>query len=349
MSPRRAANAGTRKELTAEQRARRARRLANRKADSMPTVGKLDGPVKKRKVKAPLASPVPEGGIIGVVREPYLLRLLVRRELAKLYSASLLGLFWSYIQPAIRFAVYYLVFGVLLNAHASVPYYAVHLFCGIVFTHYFAEVFSQGTRSIWHNRQLVVKMPLPPEVFPVSQMVVGFYQGIPQLILLTFVTLLSGIRPDITGVLALVLAIAIIVTFACAMALLFSAINVYYRDFEGIVGTITQFMHFVVPMMYTYSRVAQYQDSHPVFYQVYMANPVANAVILAQRFFWQGVLNANPSQVTDPALRHEVAANEQWPPHLLERGLIVLLCCLVFLGICQMIFSRLDSKFPERL
>ncbi|MEI2819332.1 MAG: hypothetical protein V9E81_03610 [Marmoricola sp.] len=97
---------------------------------------------------------------------PYLIKLLVRRELAKRYSASVLGLLWSYIQPAIRFGVYYVVFGYLLKMHKDVPDFAIHLFCGIVFVHYFSETFGGGTRSIWVNRSMINKLAMPREVFP---------------------------------------------------------------------------------------------------------------------------------------------------------------------------------------
>ena len=320
--------------------AQRARQQAKRKADSMPAVDAMDGPVKTRVVDAELVSPAPNGGLIGVLREGYLLRLIVRRQMARMYSASLLGLMWSYIQPAIRFTVYYFVFGVLLNFHKNVPNFAIHLFCGIVFVHYFSETFGGGTRSIWMNRALVKKMALPREIFPVSQAIVALIHTFPQLVLLVFFCLVSGWTTDLTGIVSGVLGLLIVVTFAVALALLFSAINVYYRDFQNIVGTINQFMHFMVPMMYPFSRVAGYADTHPVLYQLYMANPVCNAVILLQRFFWQGVNVANGQGDSKAAV---------FPPHMLERGVITLGACLVLLVVAQRIFTRLENKLPERL
>ena len=47
-----------------------------------------------------------------------------------------------------------------------------------------------------------------------------------------------------------------------------------------------QFMHFLVPMMYPFSRVYAAHDTHPILYQLYMANPVTQAVLLLQRLFW---------------------------------------------------------------
>jgi ABC-2 type transport system permease protein len=325
-----------------ERAARRARQLAKKKADAMPVVEASGGPPRERVVDAELVAPAPDGGLLGVLQQPYLLRLLVRREIAKMYSASLLGLLWSYIQPAIRFGVYYLIFGVLLNAHKTVPNFAIHLFCGVVFVHYFSETFGGGTRSIWQNRTLVKKMRMPREIFPVSQMVVGLYHTIPQIALLLILCMVSGFSPDLTGAVSGLLGFAILLVFSGACALLFSAVNVYYRDFQNVVGTITQFMHFLVPMMYPITRVTHYAHSHPILYQIYMANPVADAVILLQRFFWTGV--NRHSHIT-----HQQRLAARFPHHMLERGLITLAVCLLLLWGCQKIFSRLESKFPERL
>ena len=324
--------------------AARARALAAKQSDATPVPELIDGPVAVREVEAPLRSPTPPKGIIGVIKQPYLLRLLVRREIAKMYSASILGLFWSYVQPAIRFSVYYLVFGVVLSAHKNVPNFAIHLFCGIVFTHFFAEVFGGGTRSIWANKQLVQKMAMPREIFPVSFVIVGFYHIFPQVLLLIVVCVLSGFSVDAAGVLALFLGLAIITVFAGACGMLFSAFNVYYRDFQNVVGTITQLMHFMVPMMYAYERIAPVADSHPVLYQLYMGNPVCNAVILVQRFFWAGVNNYDASHGGLPN-----GQNAVFPPDLLPARVHHPGACLVFLYLCQRVFSRLESKFPERI
>jgi ABC-2 type transport system permease protein len=141
--------------------ARRARRLAKAKADSMPVAPALAGPRMERVVEAPLVSPAPHGGIFEVVQQHYLLRLIVSRQLASMYAASVLGLLWSYIQPAMRFGVYYVVFGFILKLHQGFPSFAIHLFCGIVFVHYFTETWSGGTR-IFRTRFLFCQIDLVP-------------------------------------------------------------------------------------------------------------------------------------------------------------------------------------------
>ncbi|MGO4255838.1 ABC transporter permease [Marmoricola sp. RAF53] len=318
--------------------AKRARALAEKKADSMPVVAPIDGPKAERVVDADLVSPSPRGGIIEVLQQRYLLRLIVGRELAQLYAASVLGLMWSYIQPALRFTIYYFVFGVVIHAHGNIQYFAIHLFCGIVFVHYFSETWAGGTRSIWTNRNMVLKMRVPREIFPVASMVVAFYHTGPQILVLVIACILAGWALTPGAIAAGILGTLILVTFAMSMALIFAALNVYYRDFQNIVATVTQFLHFMVPMMYPFALVYELRDSHPVAYQLYMANPLAEAVLLMQRFFW--------APTTDN--QAEVLKTE-FPPDLWERGLIMLVLCFGLLYLAQKFFARLEGKFPERL
>jgi len=338
----RAANKGAEAEESPEEQrrraARRARRMLRNQADSMPVVESDDNaPKELREVKADLVPPAPRGGLVEVFQQPYLLRLIVSRQLAAMYAASLLGLLWSYIQPGLRFAVYYVVIGFVLNLHKETPYFAIHLFTGIVVVHYFGETWSGGTRSIWQNKGLIKKMRMPREIFPVASMLVAAYHTLPQVLLLVVVCLFTGWHITWVALGAGLLGVCILVTFATAMALVFSAFNVFFRDFQNIVGTIMQFMHFLVPMLYPFTRIYAAHESHPIIYQIYNANPIAQGVLLLQRLFWYPLIE-DPSEL-----------GTQFPPDMYTRGFITLALCLIFLWFAQKLFSRLENKFPERL
>lgn len=315
--------------------ARKARRLMEKKADSMPVV-ELRGPKQQRVVEAELVDPSPRGGLVEVFQQRYLLRLIVTRQLAQMYAASLLGLLWSYIQPALRFVVYFAVFGIILKTHAGTPNFALHLFTGMVFVHYFTETWSGGTHSIWNNRTLVLKMRVPREIFPVASMVVAAYHTGPQVLILAIASWLLGWHFSLVGLAAGALGLGILVCFAMALSLIFSALNVFFKDFQNIVTTFTQFVHFLVPMMYSYSYLASMGKNHEWAYQLYFANPLAEVVMLMQRLFWAPTLK--PEQYVD-----------EFPPDLWQRGFIMLAACLVLLVLAQKFFSRLEGKFPERL
>jgi ABC-2 type transport system permease protein len=316
--------------------ARRARRMARNQAEAMPVV-EAGGPRQERVVDAELVPPAPRGGLIEVLQQPYLLRLIVSRQLAQMYAASLLGLAWSYVQPALRFGVYYFVMGFILSLHKGTPYFALHLFTGMVVIHYFGETWSGGTKSIWQNKALVKKMRMPREIFPVASTVVAAYHTLPQVLVLVIFCLICGWHLTWTAVAAGVLGVLILVAFAMALGLFFSALNVFYRDFQNIVQTIMQFMHFLVPMMYPFTRVWAAHDSHPWLYNIYVANPITQAVLLLQRFFWY------------PLIEDPKGLGQNFPPDMWQRGLITLVVCLVLLWLAQRFFSRVENKFPERL
>ncbi len=317
--------------------ARRARRMLKNQADSMPVVEAGDGPRQLRTVEGELVAPAPRGGLFEVFQQPYLLRLLVSRQLAQQYAASLLGLAWSYVQPAMRFAVYYFVMGFILKLHEGTPYFALHLFTGIVVVHYFGETWNGGTRSIWQNKGLVKRMRMPREIFPVAAMLVAAYHTLPQILVLVLFCLIAGWHLTWTAVAAGVLGMLILVTFAMSLALFFSAINVFFRDFQNIVQTFMQFMHFLVPMMYPFTLVWSAHATHPWLYNIYVANPITQAVLLLQRFFWW------------PLIEDTDGLGQHFPPDMFTRGLITFAVCALLLWLAQRFFSRVEGKFPERL
>jgi ABC-2 type transport system permease protein len=318
--------------------AQRARRLAQKQADAMPVV-ELAEPRLEREVVAELVDPSPRGGLLEVLQQRYVLKLIVSRQLAAMYAASLLGLLWSYVQPALRFGVYYIVMGVIINLHAGTPYFALHLFTGMVAVHFFGETWNGGTRSIWQNKGLIQKMRMPREIFPVAAAVVGAYHTLPQLLVLVLCCLIAGWHLTWAAVGAGLLGMAILITFSLALALTFSALNVFYRDFQSIVQTVLQFMHFLVPMMYPFSRVWHLHDSHPVLYQIYIANPVTQSVLLMQRLFWY------------PLIEHprSYQMGRSFPPDMFPRAVITLVICIGLLYGAQKFFTKAESKFPERL
>jgi ABC-2 type transport system permease protein len=283
----------------------------------------------------PWVDPAPRNGLLEVFRRRYLLRLLVRREISARYSGSFLGLLWSYINPLTQFAIYFVVIGLLLNLHEDVPNFAIHMFCGIILVHFFQETFNAGTRSIVRNKAIVRKMAMPNEMFPVASMLVSLYHVVPQVVILVIACSFYGWVPDPGGMLAVVLAIAIIMVLGTALALLFSAANVFFRDWSSVVNILTNFVRFSVPMIYPYSLV---DERFGAVADYYLWNPIANAVLLFQRAFWVGTTD-HPEEL----------ARTDLPDHLFARGFVMVGVSLVVLLIAQMVFSRLEHKIPERI
>ena len=297
-------------------------------------------PIQKRSTQAELDAlpliPPAATGLGEVVRRRYLLSMLVRNEIQSRYQGTALGWLWSYLQPTIRFYMFYFLFQVMIGRGGSMENFAVHLFSGMVLVHFFTETFNGGTQSLVQNRSLITKLPVPREMFPVARMLVAAWHTVPMLVILLFVCVLLGWRPDVDGVAAGLLGFTLTAFLGLALGLVFSVANVFMRDFGKVAQTLTQFVNFSVPMMYPYTLV---RDRFGVTgAHIYLYNPMAEAVLLIQRAFWTGTNS-------DPAYAQAI----HLPSHLYTRGLLMTIIALVCVVLAQRLFSRLEARVPERL
>jgi len=298
-------------------------------------MSEASAPQQTREVRAPLRPPWSEQGLLEVFSHRYILSLLVRREISARYQASLLGLLWSYVNPLSQFFIYYFVMGILFGRAQRTEDFAVHVFAGLIVVHFFTETMNAGTRSIVRNKSLVQKMAVPREMFPVASMLVSLFHVMPQVVILLIATWLSGWRPDPVGLVFGVLGLLISMTLGTALALMFSAANVFLRDISNAVNVLSNFVRFGVPMMYPYTLVAQRFHGHTT---IYLLNPISEAVLAFQRCFWVGA-TSHPAHT----------ATVDMPPSLFWLAIRALLISVVILAFAQSTFTRLERRIPERL
>ncbi len=274
-------------------------------------------------------------GLLDVLERRYLLKLLVRKELRVRYQGSFLGLLWSYVKPAVQFAVFYFALGVFLQQNEAIQDYAVYLFSGIVVINFFSESFGNATRAVTGNAALVKKIYLPRELFPVSSAWVAAVHFLPQLVILLLGTLASGWRPTVWQLLAGVLGFVVVAVLATGLGLFFGSINVLFRDFENIVDLMLLVVTWTSPVLYQWSLVRQ--ELPGWLWQVYQLNPVTSGVELFHYAFWYG------------ATRPGAGPAATLPPHLFWYGGVSLVVALVVLAVGQFTFRRLEGRFAQEL
>ncbi|MGH3446129.1 MAG: ABC transporter permease [Nocardioidaceae bacterium] len=285
----------------------------------------------------PLKSPGQAGGLVDVFRRRYLLGLLTRKELRVRYQGSFVGLAWSYVQPGVRFAVYYYVVGLIMVGRSEDR--GLQIFCGLIMVSFFTTALSAGTRSVVKNKSLVRKINMPREMFPVASIAVSLYHMFPMYVVLFIAAFLSGWHPDPLAFPAMVMAFVIVVLFGLGVALLLGAANVFFRDMQNVVDVVNTVIRWCVPMIYPFSIIKdRLLGTHDIIYQIYLANPLATSVVLNHRAF------LTPS-ADDP----QKAAAMEMPAHVFERGFIMIGVAILFVVIAQLVFSRLEGRFAEML
>lgn len=288
----------------------------------------------------PLRDPARGGGLRDVLRQRYLLKLFVRKELKVRYQGTALGMLWSYIQPLTRFVVYFVIIGIILNLNRKIPNFSVHIVAGMTMVHFFSETFGSTTKSVVKNKSLVRKVGLPREMFPVSAAIVSAVNLVPGMVVMFTVALFTGWYLTWTFFASVLLGFAVIATWGFGLGLLFSAFNVYYRDFSNVVRVITMLLPWTTPMIYAYHMVAERFAGHLWALEIYLSNPVTIAVQLFQKAFWIPTIQGE--NLPDPSIL-ELA------PHLYARGIGLVAIGLVFVWFAQKVFTRLEANFAEQL
>jgi len=274
-------------------------------------------------------------GIIDVFQHRFLLQLLVRKEIKIRYRGSVLGLLWSYVKPLMQFSIYFVALGIFLGMQRGTPNYAIYLFAGIVLVNFFTESLGNATRSIVDNRDLIRKIYLPRELFPVSTVWVSAVHLFPQLVVLIGACLLGGWRPSLLQLLAVVAALVLVATLSTGLGLLFGAANVYFRDSENIVDMILMVVTWASPVLYMWTMV---QPVMGQWFFLYMLNPVTVAVEIFHWTFWSATLNADQSVAV------------AMPPDLLSVWFPAAFgVAAVILVIGQIVFMKLSVHFAQEL
>src|SRR5712672_2437747 len=98
-----------------------------------------------------------------------LIQSLVARELKARYRGSVLGFFWSFINPLLFLLIHTFVFAVVLPATHSkeIEPFALFMFGGILPWTWFTSSLSEAAGSLISGGNLIKKVLFPAEILPI--------------------------------------------------------------------------------------------------------------------------------------------------------------------------------------
>jgi lipopolysaccharide transport system permease protein len=183
-----------------------------------------------------------------------LIQSLVARELKARYRGSVLGFFWSFVNPLLLLLIYSFVFTyVLPNRPADLEPFALFMFCGILPWTWFSSSLLESSNVLISGGNLIKKVLFPAEVLPIVTVLanlVHFLLGLPILVafLVYYRRPLSPLELTWFPVVVLV---QLILTLG--LALIVSALTVHFRDIKDILGNLMTFWFFATPIIYDMS------------------------------------------------------------------------------------------------
>ena len=253
-----------------------------------------------------------------------LIQSLVARELKARYRGSVLGFFWSFINPLLLLLVYSFVFTYVMPASqdARITPYALFMFCGILPWTWFAASLMESAGVLISGGNLIKKVLFPAEVLPIVTVLanmVHFFFGL--VILAGF--LIWYRRPLQLSELALFpLVVLVQLILTTGFALLLSALTVHFRDIRDILSNLLTFWFFGTPIIYPY--------------------------FLFPETAWQGkLLRLNP--FTHLAITYQEILFFEGPVGHLKWLLVLGAISIVFFLFGYFIFDRLRDSFAEEV
>lgn len=184
---------------------------------------------------------------IAVRKYRFLIRQLVARDFRTKYKRSILGMFWSFLNPLLMMLVQYFVFSTIFKS--DVPNFAAYLIIGTVMFNFFNEACGMALGSIVGNASLITKVYMPKYIYPLTRVMSSMVNLVISLIPLLIVCVITGVEFHKSALLAFFFLICLTV-FSLGLGLLLSAAMVFFRD--------TQFLWGVLSMMWMYAT--------PIFY-----------------------------------------------------------------------------------
>ncbi|MBA2305633.1 MAG: ABC transporter permease [Acidobacteria bacterium] len=192
--------------------------------------------------------------LAALVRYRGLIQSLVGRELKARYRGSVLGFFWSFINPLLLLLVYSFVFSYVMPAAKDerVTPFALFMFCGILPWTWFSSSLIESSGVLISGGNLIKKVLFPAEILPIVTVLsnmVHFFFGL---------TVLAGFliyyqRPlSLTELAIFPVAVLIQLILTLGFALLLSALTVHFRDLRDILANLLTFWFFATPIIYPY-------------------------------------------------------------------------------------------------
>jgi ABC-type polysaccharide/polyol phosphate export permease len=190
--------------------------------------------------------------LAALIRYRGLIQTLVTRDLKARYRGSVLGFFWSFINPLLLLLIYSFVFTVVLpGIHPrEIEPYALFMFCGILPWTWFSSSLLEASGVLVAGGNLIKKVLFPAEVLPIVTVLanmVHFFLGLP--ILAAFLVYYA--RPlDPVELLWFPVIVFVQLLLTLGLALFVAALTVHFRDIKDILGNLLTLWFFATPIIY---------------------------------------------------------------------------------------------------
>ncbi|MFH8728107.1 ABC transporter permease [Streptomyces termitum] len=171
------------------------------------------------------------------------------------YSQARLGQLWQLMTPLLNAGVYYLTFGVLMDAQRGVPDYVPFLLTGVFVWTFTSSTLTAGARAISGNLGLVRALHFPRASLPLSLALLQLQQLLLSLAALAVILLCLGELPTASWLLA-VPAILLQALFSAGVSLALARVAARTPDVSQLLPFVLRTWMYVSGVMWSFRSLA---------------------------------------------------------------------------------------------
>lgn len=191
-------------------------------------------------------------------RYRFLMEQLIARDFKIKYKRSVLGVFWSFLNPLLMMSVQYVVFSHILNVRGDVQHYAIYLLCGIVVWNGFNDSVTQAMRSITSNAPLITKVYVPKYIYPITKVLSASINTLLSMVPLLLVTIIYGLfsNPHLylhLSIFLLPFGLLFLIIFCLGIGFVLSSLMVFFHDMEFLWTVFSTIWMYATPIIYSLS------------------------------------------------------------------------------------------------
>ena len=215
--------------------------------------------------------------LFQLLRERYnyrhLIWILAWVDFKQRYKNSVLGYFWSLLEPLLMLGVLYLVFSNLMKY--PVEHYPLFLLMGIIMWSFFSRATTSSLASVRFRPSMIKKVYFPRDILVISTCTTALLMSLFESVV--FIIFMAVFRIPLSlniAYLPCIIFLYYILTLGVSLAL--AALNVYYQDIQYIWAVILQIGFFATPVIYPLSVFP------PYLLKVLSYNPLAQVIFIAR-------------------------------------------------------------------
>lgn len=252
-----------------------------------------------------------------LARHSHLLASLVRRDLTVRYKRSIIGFFWTMLNPLLLMIILTVVFSALFRFEGVEPY-AVYFLSEYLVFGFFSQTTATSMTSLSWNGGLMKKVRVPKSIFAISTTISGLVNLCLAYIPLFIIMLVldAPIRP---AVFFLPVAFLIIGVFTLGVSFFLSALAVYFEDVSHMYQVATIGLMYMTPIIY----------------------PVS---IIPYKFLW--LVRINPLTHLFKLARDPIYLGQFPAAHVIQASVVSAVVALV---VGWLVFHRLSRNFYHHL